>query len=100
MSKFLANIYFNIEKFFVDRGFSFDQYANSLHLYGSFMLMILLVAVLGMNLWLSAGIVLAVGIIKELIDKYIRHTEFSWMDIVFDFLGIVVGIVFCTGVKP
>ena len=100
MGKFFANIYYAIEKFLVDRGFSLSKYSNSLHFYGSFMLMILCVAVFGMNIWLSAGIVLAVGIIKELIDKYIRHTEFSWLDIMWDFLGIVAGLIFCAGVKP
>lgn len=98
--KFFANIYYAIEKFLVDRGFTISKYSNSLHFYGSFGLMILCVAVFGLNIWLSAGIVLSIGIIKELVDKHIRHTTFSWMDIVFDCLGIFAGIVFCAGVKP
>ena len=97
--KFFSGIYFKIAGWLAERGFTLDKYANSLHFYGSFFLMIILAGVLGINIFVSAAIVLGVGIAKELFDKFVRGTEFSWMDIVFDLIGIACGIIFCAGVS-
>ena len=74
MFNWLGKVYSAIEKFLADRGFSLDTYANSLHFYGSFMLMILFAGVLGINVFLSAALVLGIGIGKELFDYYVRGT--------------------------
>jgi hypothetical protein len=95
----ILRIYNAIVKFLADRGFSIDAYANTLHFYGSFMLVIFL-TVCGLGVWWSALAVLGVGIAKELVDWKIRGTGFSWKDILIDCIGILVGVLFCSGVAP
>jgi VanZ family protein len=85
-----------IVRFFAERGFTLDRYANSLHLFLSFALVITLVA-LNVNLFTAAAIVFGIGIVKELVDKYIRHREFSWQDLVWDMLGVVIAMFMCLG---
>jgi hypothetical protein len=95
---FLKNWYYAIEKFFNDRGYNLNDWANTLHLYGSFMLIILFV-VCGINVWLAVGITLGIGVAKELFDCYIRGAGFSWRDIVFDLIGVGCGLIFCGGIR-
>lgn len=95
---FLVKTYDAIMQFLVDRGFDVHAYSNSLHLFGSFMLIIVL-AVSGVGVWLSAGIVLILGILKELFDWLVRGKVFSWKDILFDIIGIGIGVVFCGGIR-
>ena len=94
----LARVYSNIEAWLLSKGFSVSIYANSLHLYISFMLIIIL-TVCGVGVWASAGIVLLIGIIKEVIDWKVRGNEFSMMDILFDCIGISIGVLFCGGIR-
>ena len=43
-----------------------------------------------LNLGIFIALVFAFG--KELYDKYVKLTEFSWWDIIADLIGIVVGV--------
>jgi VanZ family protein len=95
---FLRNWYIAIGKFLNDRGYNLNDFANTLHLYGSFLIVILLV-VFGVNVWLATGITLCIGILKELFDCYITGVGFSWSDILFDVIGIACGLLFCGGIR-
>jgi hypothetical protein len=45
-----------------------------------------------LSLFWSCLITLAIGIIKEMIDKYIRKAKFSLLDLVADVAGILTGL--------
>ena len=62
-----------------------------LHLFVS----LVLVVVLSLFLHCAAALVvtLAVGVLKELADKYVKRTMFDWYDLVADALGALAGVV-------
>jgi hypothetical protein len=95
---FLRNWYTAIGKFLNDRGYNLNDFANTLHLYGSFMLIILLV-VFGVNVYVASITVLCIGVLKELFDCFVRGVGFSWSDIAFDVIGIGCGLLFCGGIR-
>ena len=39
------------------------------------------------------GVAVAVGVSKELYDRYVQHEVFDWQDIVADVIGAVVGAI-------
>ena len=92
----MSNIWKAILKFLEDRGFDWCEWALTLHFFFSFVGVLFLKGVWGMNTWYAGGCVLLVGILKELYDWRIGQTGWSWEDLAYDVFGVFLGIMFCS----
>lgn len=91
----MSNIWKAILKFLEDRGFDWCEWALTLHFFFSFVGILFLKGVCGMNVWYAGAFVALFGIIKELYDWKIGSTGFSWEDLAYDALGVFLGVMFC-----
>lgn len=82
-----------LKKFLRDRGFSVSKYDKTLHLFVSAFLYIIGYHTLPWASWWIIFLVLGIGFGKELFDKSTRG-HFDWYDILWDGIGVGVGILF------
>jgi len=85
-----------IMQFLYARGFDWNEWSSALHFWFSFLLVIV-GRVFNLNIFLTAVIVFSLGVGKELYDYFIRKTVFSWNDLMYDFIGVCMGLLFCMG---
>jgi VanZ family protein len=76
------------------KGVYYGKYQHFVHFLVS--LIIFLIAQKYFGVQVGVIIALAIGILKELFDKFIRKTSFSISDIAVDILGIVTGLLLVT----
>lgn len=88
------NILERIKSFLNKRGFTVSSYDKALHFFGCFAGVILLTHLVGIFFPISAMIMLTIGVSKEVYDSRKKGTGFSMLDVVFDILGISLGILF------
>lgn len=68
-------------------GFGSDKY---LHLLAGLVVSFVSSTALGHS-WAGLSVALAVGLAKELTDRYAMHRDFSWEDVIFTVIGGVIG---------
>ena len=72
------------------KGVYYGKYQLIVHFILS--LVIFLVAQHFFGIYLGFAIAIGIGVLKELLDKFIRKTVFSLEDLIVDTLGIVAGL--------
>ena len=82
-----------IMDFLNKRGWQEIRESGTLHLFGSFVLVIVLHKFAGTGAIMNFSLVLGVGLAKELYDK-LRGSGWSWIDLGLDLLGIGFGVLF------
>lgn len=91
----MSNIWKAIMKFLADRGFDWYEWSLPLHFFFSFVGVLFLKGICGMNVWHASIIVLLIGLLKEWYDWKIGNTGFSLEDFAYDALGVFLGAIFC-----
>lgn len=84
-----------IMNFLNKRGWQDIRESGTLHLFGSFVLVVALHFFARTNTFTNVMVVLAIGVLKELYDK-IKGSGWSWIDLGMDLLGIGFGVLFTT----
>lgn len=82
-----------IMNFLNKRGWQEIRESGTLHLFGSFVLVVALHMIARTDTFTNVMVVLAIGVLKELYDK-IKGSGWSWIDLGLDLLGIGFGVLF------
>lgn len=70
-----------------------NYYGYDKHIHALISLLLVIILYYWLSWWLSGLVVLIIGLLKELFDKFYCQEDFSSKDLIADFCGVALGII-------